>query len=108
MGHLWTFPCTAGRKIVVVNGSGSLRACEHRGEVADLRKFDFDYAKAMTTGAMEKEIAQIHQDHCDCIHGCFVGNSLQHSPRTIVTKVLPKLFRPSHHGSNGAAEDPKS
>jgi MoaA/NifB/PqqE/SkfB family radical SAM enzyme len=103
MGHLWPMRCTAGRKIVVVSGSGSLRACEHRGEVIDLRKFDFDYGKAMASGAMEKEISKIHKDRCDCIHGCFVGNSMQHSPRTVVTKVLPKLLRAV--GGNRSSND---
>jgi MoaA/NifB/PqqE/SkfB family radical SAM enzyme len=102
MGQLWPFPCTAGRKIVVVNGSGSLRACEHRGEVVDLRKFDFDYGKAMATGLMDKEIAQIHKDHCDCIHGCFVGNSLQHSPKALFTRLLPKVLEGmTSHSKNG-------
>jgi MoaA/NifB/PqqE/SkfB family radical SAM enzyme len=92
MGKLWPFACTAGRKILVISGSGSLRACEHRGEVADLREFDFDFRKAMATGQMDKEIAQIAKDRCDCIHGCFVGNSLQHSPKAIITRGLPKAL----------------
>ncbi|MGH7888748.1 MAG: hypothetical protein ACREPG_12845, partial [Candidatus Binatia bacterium] len=91
-GQLWPMPCTAGRKILVVSGSGSLRACEHRGEVVDLRKFDFDFQKAMATGLMDNECAQIKKDRCDCIHGCFVGNSLQHSPKAILTKILPKAI----------------
>ncbi|HEU5260427.1 MAG TPA: radical SAM protein [Gemmatimonadales bacterium] len=97
MGHLWPFPCTAGSKILVVSGSGSLRACEHRGEVVDLRRFDFDYGKAMATGLMEKEIAQIKKDRCDCIHGCFVGNSLQHSPKALATRALPKALHALRH-----------
>lgn len=92
MGQLWPFPCTAGRKILVVSGAGSLRACEHRGEVVDLRQVDFDFQKAMATGAMDRECAQIAKDRCDCIHGCFVGNSLQHSPKAILTRVLPKMM----------------
>ncbi|MCG3150048.1 MAG: hypothetical protein PCFJNLEI_03515 [Verrucomicrobiae bacterium] len=96
-GQLWPMPCTAGKKILVVSGSGSLRACEHRGEVIDLRKFEFDFQKAMATGLMEKECAAIAHDRCDCIHGCFVGNSLQHSPKAILTKVLPKAV---HHLSD--------
>ena len=97
MGHLWPFPCTAGSKILVVSGSGSLRACEHRGEVVDLRQFDFDYGKAMATGLMEKEISQIKKDRCDCIHGCFVGNSLQHSPKALVSRALPKALHALRH-----------
>src|SRR5262249_39622010 len=88
--ELWSFPCTPGRKIWVIDGSGSRSACEHRGEVADLREFDFDVGHALASGAMQDECAQIRTDRCDCIHGCFIGNSLQHSPRSVVTRVLPK------------------
>jgi len=89
-GKLWSFPCTAGRKIWVIDGSGSLRSCEHRPEVIDLREHDFDVAAAMATGAMDREVAQIALDRCDCIHGCFLGNSLQHSPKAVVTQVGPR------------------
>lgn len=91
-GKLWPFACTAGSKILVINGSGSLHACEHREEIADLRKFDFDFAAAMGTGAMQEEIAKIRNDKCDCIHGCFVGSGLQHSPKALITKALPKTI----------------
>ena len=89
-GKLWTFPCTAGRKILVIDGSGSLRACEMRGEVVDLRKVDFDVTKALASGAMAEECQRIRKERCDCIHGCFIGTSLQYSPRAIVTRILPK------------------
>ena len=91
-GELWSFPCTAGRKILVIDGSGSLSACEHRDEVVDLRELDFDVAKALAGSAMSDEREQIRKDRCDCIHGCFIGNSLQHSPRSVVTQVLPKAL----------------
>lgn len=91
-GKLWSFPCTAGRKIWVIDGSGTLRACEHRAQVIDLREHDFDVAAALATGAMDREVAQIAHDRCDCIHGCFIGNSLQHSPKAVVTQVGPRVF----------------
>ncbi len=93
MGKLWPFPCVAGRTILVVNGSGSLRACEHRDEVLDLNPLDFDFQKAMATGAIAKECARIAVDRCDCIHGCFVGNSLQHSPCAVLTRVAPQAIK---------------
>ena len=92
MGKLWPFPCTAGRKILVINGSGSLRACEHRGEIVDLRKFDFNVRKALEDGSMKEECSRIKKDRCDCIHGCFVGNSLQHSLKAVLTKMLPTVL----------------
>ncbi len=92
-GHLWPFPCTAGRKIMVVDGPGTLRACELRDAVADLRDFDFDVQRALATGLMQKEVNQIRKDRCDCIHGCFVGSGLQHSPWAIGTRILPQAVR---------------
>jgi MoaA/NifB/PqqE/SkfB family radical SAM enzyme len=92
-GKLWPFRCVAGRTILVVNGSGSLRACEHRDEVVDLAAAGFDFRKAMARGAMAKECASIAADRCDCLHGCFVGNSLQHSPGTILTRVVPVAIK---------------
>jgi|SRR5579862_961876 len=103
MGKLWSFPCTAGRKILVIDGSGSLRACEHRDEVIDLRKFDFDMEKALATGLMQQEVEKIKKDRCDCIHGCFVGSSLQHSPKAIVTNVLPQA--PGYFGGHDRRPD---
>ena len=47
----------------------------------------------MATGLMEEECARIARDRCDCIHGCFVGNSLQHSPKALVTMALPKILQ---------------
>ena len=92
-GRLWGFPCTAGGKILVIDGEGSLKACEHRGEVVDLHAHDFDVGAALATGAMEQEVDQIAEDRCDCIHGCFVGNSLQHSPRGVLTREVPAAVR---------------
>lgn len=93
MGRLWPFPCTAGRAIMVINGSGSLRACEHRGEVVDLRQHQFDVGAALATPAMREECQRIAGDRCDCLHGCFVGNSLQHSPPAVLTRILPPAMR---------------
>lgn len=88
-GRRWGFPCTAGRNILVVSGSGALAACEHRPPVLDLRDFDFDVTAALSTGAMRAERERIEADRCDCLHGCFIGNSLQHSPVALVRREAP-------------------
>ena len=93
LGQLWGFPCTAGRKILVIDGEGSLKACEHRGAVVDLRNHDFDVARALATGAMNEEQESISKDRCDCIHGCFVGNSLKHSPQAVMRREIPAAVR---------------
>ena len=80
-GKRWGFPRTAGQRIAVVDGEGTLKACEHRGVVVDLAAEGWDLSAALASSAMAAERRSIRADACDCIHGCFVGNSLQHSPR---------------------------
>jgi MoaA/NifB/PqqE/SkfB family radical SAM enzyme len=92
-GEPWGFPCTAGRNIFVISGSGALQACEHRDVVVDLRDFDFDVSAALATGAMDAERDRIACDRCDCLHGCFIGNSLQHSPAALLHHELPHAVR---------------
>ena len=92
-GKAWGFPCTAGQRIAVVEGSGTLKACEHRDTVVDLAAVDWDLGVALTGSAMAAERRQIAVDACDCIHGCFVGNSLQHSPKAIARREVPAAVR---------------
>ena len=92
-GRRWGFPCTAGQRIAVVDGEGTLKACEHRGAVVDLAEHGWDLAAALAAEAMRAERLSIRADACDCIHGCFVGNSLQHSPRAVVTREVPAAVR---------------
>jgi MoaA/NifB/PqqE/SkfB family radical SAM enzyme len=92
-GHRWGFPCTAGRRIAVIDGEGTLKACEHRGTVVDLAEHGWDLSRALAGAAMDEEVLRIREDACDCIHGCFVGNSLQHSPRAVVRREAPAAVR---------------
>jgi MoaA/NifB/PqqE/SkfB family radical SAM enzyme len=92
-GRRWGFPCTAGQRIAVVDGEGTLKACEHRGAVVDLAEHGWDLGAALATEELRVERRSIREDACDCIHGCFVGNSLQHSPRAVVTREVPAAVR---------------
>jgi MoaA/NifB/PqqE/SkfB family radical SAM enzyme len=92
-GRRWGFPCTAGQRIAVVDGEGALKACEHRGVVADLAAHGWDLAAALASAAMAAERRQIRRDACDCIHGCFVGNSLQHSLKAVARREVPAAVR---------------
>ncbi len=92
-GKRWGFPCTAGQRIAVVDGEGTLKACEHRGVVVDLAAEGWDLSAALASSAMAAERRSIRADACDCIHGCFVGNSLQHSPKAIVAREAPAAVK---------------
>jgi MoaA/NifB/PqqE/SkfB family radical SAM enzyme len=92
-GRRWGFPCTAGQRIAVVDGEGTLKACEHRGAVVELADHGWDLTAALGSAAMAAERRQIGLDACDCIHGCFVGNSLQHSLGAVVRREVPAAVR---------------
>jgi molybdenum cofactor biosynthesis enzyme MoaA len=98
-GKHWSFPCTAGRNIVVVSGSGDLSACELRKPVVHLKDFDFDLRKAMDSLDMQMERQQLLKDRCHCTHGCFVGNSLQYSLSTIGLRMAPQMLKYALHSS---------
>ena len=49
--------------------------------------------RALAAGAMEEECRSIAGDRCDCIHGCFVGNSLKHSPLAVARREVPAVVR---------------
>jgi len=97
LGRLWPVPCTAGRKIMVIDGSGSVRACEHRGEVVHLKQFDFNVQLALAGGQMKLECACIKRERCDCLHGCFIANSLENSKTAVFTQILPSVARNLFH-----------
>ncbi|MBI4229253.1 MAG: radical SAM protein [Planctomycetes bacterium] len=92
-GHPWPFPCVAGESILVIDGAGSLKACELRDEVADLRQHDFDVRAALASGAMKREVEAIRGAKCDCIHGCFIGASMNKSPRQYLTRLPARVAR---------------
>jgi MoaA/NifB/PqqE/SkfB family radical SAM enzyme len=98
-GRRWGFPCTAGARIAVVDGEGTLKACEHRDAVVDLAAHGWDLSAALAGAAMADERRRIRADACDCIHGCFVGNSLQHSARAIARREVPAAVRVLLHRS---------
>lgn len=77
----WPMPCAAGRKIVVIDANGDLRACELRAPVVNLRDEDFNLSKLLTSQAWEKEKRAIRQKRCDCTHVCFLYQSMKASPK---------------------------
>jgi len=75
-----SFPCTAGARYCIdVPAACALVSIVMRWLIAQVH---FDMEKAWH-GLMQQEVEKIKKDRCDCIHGCFVGSSLQHSPKAI-------------------------
>jgi len=85
----WPFPCLAGQTMVVVDHDGSVRACELRDRVTNLKEFEYDFSRTLASSQVAKEVDQIAVDRCDkeCIHGCFVDTSQKHSFSNIAFRI---------------------
>jgi len=74
-----SFPCAAGRQILVLDADGGLRACEALAPVGNIRDFDGDLSRAVAHLAPR---APVHCD--DCTNICFINASLAASPRALL------------------------
>lgn len=88
----WSFPCTAGETIAVVDYNGDVRACELLGKFASLNEFDYDFSELWRSQARKEELRKIDGGKaCWCTHVCFIHSSLQHSRKGLLFDV-PKNF----------------
>jgi MoaA/NifB/PqqE/SkfB family radical SAM enzyme len=92
-GKDWDFPCVAGRVIAVLDADGTLRACEMRRPVLDLRARGFDLGGALRSPEMAAEVAKIARDRCFCTHGCFSLPSLERHVPTMLVRVPLRMLR---------------
>jgi MoaA/NifB/PqqE/SkfB family radical SAM enzyme len=88
-----TFPCLAGRKLMVVGPTGALYPCEtlwfqgHRFpaipdfRLADLRSIDYDWRRARDLPEFQDILSFIRERGCFCAWECAIFNSLQYSLR---------------------------
>lgn len=88
----WSFPCTAGETIAVVDYNGDVRACELLGKFASLGEFEYDFSELWRSNARREEVAKIDGGKsCWCTHVCFIHSSLQHSRKGQLVDV-PKNY----------------
>ena len=88
----WSFPCTAGETIAVVDYNGDVRACELLGKFASLNEFEYDFSELWRSRARQDELVRIDGGNaCWCTHVCFIHSSLQHSRKGLLVDV-PKNY----------------
>ncbi len=85
--HRWPMPCTAGETAVVIDYNGGVRACELRGQLANLRDFDCDFSRFWEASRRQDELGAIVRDQCWCTHICFIHDSLRHSPKVLLYDI---------------------
>ena len=89
----WSFPCTAGETVAVVDYNGDVRACELLEKFASLKDFDYDFSKLWADNSRAAELDKIDGGKsCWCTHVCFIHSSLQHSQKGLLTGVPKNYF----------------
>lgn len=89
----WSFPCTAGETVAVIDYNGDVRACELLEKFASLRDFEYDFSRLWEHNSRREELTKIDGGKsCWCTHVCFIHNSLQHSRRGLLTEVPRNYF----------------
>ncbi len=88
----WSFPCTAGETVAVIDYNGDVRACELLDKFASLKDFEYDFGKLWNASERQTELKKIDGGKsCWCTHVCFIHNSLQHSQKGLLFDV-PKNY----------------
>ena len=87
----WPMPCTAGETSVVIDYDGTVRACELRGSIGNLRDYDCDFQALWNSKVRDDEVKSIAKDKCFCTHVCFIHDSMWFSP-SVKFWELPKSY----------------
>lgn len=83
----WAMPCTAGVTSAVIDHNGEFRACELRPAVGRLQDHNFNFAAALHSPEMQREVRAIPEANCWCTHSCFIQDSTKFSPRVLLFKI---------------------
>lgn len=89
------YPCTAGKKMVVIGEDGFLRPCEMLDfDFGNLRNFDYDIKKALSTDRAKEILKYIKDKKCTCTFENAIQNSIVNTPLMwplLVRKLLSRF-----------------
>ena len=74
-------PCLAGRSQLVVNGDGSVSACEMLAPVGNIK--DHRLPDIIQSDAYQKQLTMIKNKGCHCTHNCAMLDSIFFNPRNL-------------------------
>ncbi len=84
----WSFPCTAGESVAVIDYNGDVRACELLKKFASLRDFEYDFSELWAHHSRAAELSKIDGGKsCWCTHVCFIHSSLRQSRKGLLADV---------------------
>jgi MoaA/NifB/PqqE/SkfB family radical SAM enzyme len=91
----WPMPCTAAETSIVIDYDGTVRACELRESLGNLRDYGCDFHALWNSKIREDELKSISNDKCFCTHVCFIHDSMWFSRRVKLWE-LPKSYITRH------------
>ncbi|MFA4871755.1 MAG: radical SAM protein [Patescibacteria group bacterium] len=78
------FECYAINKMIVVEDDANVRICEMLPtSLGNLRDFDYDIKKMITTDKAKEEIKKIKNHECNCTWECAIRTGIIYNPREI-------------------------
>jgi len=80
-GKRLPFKCLAGETVAVLEPDGSVRTCEIRKKLGNVRNYNYDIKKILKLDKMSKRCK-------NCIHPCFIGPSLSYSPKWMLKNII--------------------
>jgi len=75
------FQCLAGKIIAVLEPDGSVRTCELRKKLGNVRDYDYDMKKIL-------KLDNVPRNCKGCIHPCFIGPSMSYSPKWLIKSII--------------------
>ena len=75
------FNCLAGMTLAVLEPDGSVRVCEMKRKLGNVRDYNYDIGKILKLDKTSRRCK-------NCIHPCFIGPSMSYSPKWMIKNII--------------------
>src|SRR3989338_12645 len=87
------FPCTAGKKMVIISERGEVKPCEILPfSFGNLRNFNYDIKKILNSSKAKEVLDHVKNKKCVCTFENAIQNSIVNSP-SLWPKLLMKIIK---------------
>jgi len=100
---LRNFECYAIKKMIVLEDTGAVKVCEMMDQyLGNLRDFDYDINKVVTSKLAETEYKKIQNHECNCTWECAIRTGVIYNPKEYGS-ILKHALTSGKGPKNGAA-----
>ncbi|MBU1627160.1 radical SAM protein [bacterium] len=87
----YQIPCYAGKMNIVIDEHGNVGPCEMLDRCGNIRDFDYDLKKLVSSDGFKKVVRDIKETKCFCSHECYLATSILVDPMNLL-QVLKSYF----------------